>query len=175
MEDRDEQRCRHARRLGFIRSLLGVMGGTLWMFRGNGDGTFVQAAASLIDNSHDWSADGPIVGIGDFGADGYPDVLVRTTGGNIYRYDGPPGAGGSYKLLKSSAAINSGFSTFTDYAAVGNFSGSNPPAPHMFAVDSSSHTLYNFTGNNNGAFVSGGTALSSGSVWSQVDVILGIW
>ena len=60
--------------------------GTLWFFRGKGDGTVYPDPGRQIDSG--WNIFRKILAAGDFNGDGHPDVLAVTTGGTLFYYRG---------------------------------------------------------------------------------------
>jgi hypothetical protein len=79
-----------------VPDLLGVEGTGLYLFRGDGTGTFYQDGGTRINSTWNWGASAfqEIIPVGDFNTDGYPDLLVRSVNAGVTNLDlfvsGPP-------------------------------------------------------------------------------------
>lgn len=60
--------------------------GTLWFYRGAGDGTLVPAPGVQFETG--WGGYNKLVAGGDFDGDGHGDVLARSAGGTLFFYRG---------------------------------------------------------------------------------------
>lgn len=86
--------------------------GTLWLYRGNGNGGFVQGATQ-IDSG--WNAFVEITAAGDFDGDGHADVMARKSDGTLWLY---PGAGNGTFQQNTATQIGNGWDTFNTVVGV---------------------------------------------------------
>ncbi|MEU1075162.1 MULTISPECIES: VCBS repeat-containing protein [unclassified Streptomyces] len=91
--------------------------GTLWLQRGNGNGT---GFASRLKVGGGWNAYDKIVGAGDLTGDGLADVVARTGDGKLYLY---AGTGVSTSPFKSRLYVGPGWQQFKNLAAPGDING----------------------------------------------------
>ncbi|MET9513264.1 VCBS repeat-containing protein [Streptomyces flavidovirens] len=92
-------------------------GGTLYLQRGNGEGS---AFASRINVGSGWGQYNKLVGAGDLTGDGRADLLARTPGGTLYLY---AGTGNSSAAFKARTKIGTGWNQYTKLAAPGDING----------------------------------------------------
>ncbi|MFF1478324.1 FG-GAP-like repeat-containing protein [Streptomyces sp. NPDC058301] len=91
--------------------------GTLWLQRGNGQGT---GFASRLKVGGGWNAYNQIVGAGDLTGDGLADIVARTGDGKLYLYQG---TGVSTSPFKSRLYVGPGWQQFRNIAAPGDLNG----------------------------------------------------
>jgi RHS repeat-associated protein len=82
--------------------------GTLWLYRGIGNGTLAQNPGYQIEEG--WVHYSKLLRAGDFDGDGHSDVLAATPEGNLYFYKG---AGNGLFVQVSPALIGTGFDQFS--------------------------------------------------------------
>ncbi|MFD9565850.1 FG-GAP repeat domain-containing protein, partial [Streptomyces sp. NPDC059994] len=91
--------------------------GTLWLQRGNGQGT---GFASRLNIGGGWNAYDKILGADDLTGDGLADVVARTGDGKLYLH---PGTGISTSPFKVRLYIGPGWQQFKNLAAPGDLNG----------------------------------------------------
>jgi len=82
--------------------------GALWLYRGNGTGTFL-ARQKIGSGWHGFTA---VIAPGDFDGDGHPDLMARDSAGGLWLYTGN-GTGG----FLTKRQIGSGWAGFTQITA----------------------------------------------------------
>ncbi|WHM41359.1 VCBS repeat-containing protein [Streptomyces sp. BPTC-684] len=91
--------------------------GTLWLQRGNGEGT---GFASRLKVGGGWNGYDRIVGAGDLTGDGLTDIVARTGDGKLYLY---AGTGVSTSPFKSRVYVGPGWQQFKNIASPGDLNG----------------------------------------------------
>jgi beta-glucosidase-like glycosyl hydrolase len=135
--------------------------GALLLFPGTGRGQLYNA--SVIGTG--WGGMTALVAPGDFDGDGHPDVLARTTAGELLLYRGN-GVGGW--LAGGPVSLGTGWNGFDRILAVGDFD--RDYTPDLVARSAKSGDLQLYRGNGVGGFT-GHTRIGTG--WSGMDSILG--
>ncbi|OJF11524.1 FG-GAP repeat domain-containing protein [Couchioplanes caeruleus] len=138
--------------------------GALWLYQGNGDGTFQEGRTKIGSG---WNKHTAIFSPGDFSGDGFADVLVRNTAGELLLYRGN-GKGG---WLNGTAPekIGSGWNKHTAILSPGDFTGDG------FAdvlVRNTAGELLLYRGNGKGAWLNGTAPDKIGSGWNKHTAIL---
>ncbi|MEU7113611.1 FG-GAP-like repeat-containing protein [Streptomyces sp. NPDC046182] len=88
--------------------------GTLYLYRGNGQGT---AFASRVKVGGGWGVYNKIIGAGDYTNDGRTDIVARTSGGDLYVY---PGTGVAATPFKARVKVGTGWNTYAKLVAPGD-------------------------------------------------------
>jgi hypothetical protein len=139
--------------------------GNLYLYRGNGQGGFVQGR-TLVGTG--WNGINLIVSVGDFAGIGSPDLLARDTEGNLRLYAGN-GSGGF--LNGTGGVIDTGWNIYNALIPVGNFAGDG--TDDILARDGSGN-LYLYRSNSTGTgFVQERQLVGSG--WAGFTTTLGQW
>ncbi|TXS39332.1 FG-GAP-like repeat-containing protein [Streptomyces sp. OR43] len=118
-------------------------GGTLYLYRGNGNGT---AFASRINVGGGWGAYNKLLGAGDYNGDGLTDLLARSKSGYLYLY---PGTGVASKPFKARLNIGGGWNTYKKLAAPGDINGDGKA--DLVGIDGKGD-LYRYTSTGTGKF-----------------------
>src|SRR5207247_798259 len=133
--------------------------GNLILYLGNGAGAFANNGVQ-IGSSWYFRA---ILTPGDFNGDGNPDLIAVTTAGAAVLYPGDGGQGWG----SSFPQIATGWSSYTAFAAGGDFSGDGKSDVLAVATDG---TLKVLAGSGTGAISATGAAIGSG--WGSLKAIL---
>ncbi|MFF9914457.1 FG-GAP repeat domain-containing protein [Streptomyces sp. NPDC013457] len=124
--------------------LLGRDGsGTLYLFRGNGQGT---SFAARIKVGTGWGTYNKIVGAGDYTGDGRTDIVARTSGGDLYVY---AGTGVAATPFKARVKVGSGWNTYAKLVAPGDL---NADGKGDLLGVTSSGDLYGYLNSSAGKF-----------------------
>ncbi|MFD9030338.1 FG-GAP repeat domain-containing protein [Streptomyces sp. NPDC059567] len=135
--------------------------GVLWLYLGNGDGTF----ATRYKISSDWGGYTKIAAGSDLDDDGEPDLVATDAAGAMWLYKGT----GSWRTpYTSRVKIGTGWHGYNQITATGNIAGA--PAGDLVARDPSG-VLWLYLGKGDGTFAS---RVMIGSGWGGYSHIIGI-
>jgi hypothetical protein len=132
---------------GFPDVLARDSAGTLFMYRGDGDGGWLTGKGEAIGSS--WQGFSSIIPAGDFSGDGKRDLLAVHPDGTLYMYRGN-GKGGW--VLGRGEPVGGGWAGFSALASGGDFSGDGKPDVLARASDG---TLLMYRGNGKSGWVTG--------------------
>ena len=132
--------------------------GALWLYRGDGGGSFAGSAA--IGNG--WQIMDLLLGPGDWDGDGAADLLARRTNGTLWLYPGN-GAGG----FRPARQVGNGWSGMGLVTAAGDLTGDARPD---LVARTSAGTLLVYPGTGTGGF---GAPAQIGTGWSGIDALTG--
>lgn len=136
--------------------------GVLWIYPGNGNGTF--GAPSKVSSG--WNQYNSIVGHGDFNGDGKADLLARTkTGGVGYLLKGNGKTGSQAFVPRVKVRTWSGFNTLV---TPGDVTGDGKAD---FLARTPAGTMYLYPGTGKGTSEIFGTPKSVGTDYKQWDII----
>jgi hypothetical protein len=138
--------------------------GTLWLYRGTGDGHLVTPGAAFDSG---WQIFDLLVAPGDFDRDGNPDLLARKPDGTLWLYRG----NGDGTLVPGGIKIDTGWDQFAEVVAVGDLSGDGKADVLARKPDG---TLWLYRGQGDGTFEQG-TATRIASGWQAFDAVVGVW
>lgn len=122
--------------------------GAMWLYRGNGDGWWLDTSAQQIGGG--WAAFTAVLPAGDFNGDGHADVFARTSDGHLLLYRGN-GSGGWIDGT-GGQVVGSGWGGFTVLLGGGDFDGDG--LPDVLAQTSDGH-LFMYRGNGAGGWITG--------------------
>ncbi|MGW0629830.1 trypsin-like serine protease [Streptomyces sp. NPDC002758] len=146
----------------YLPDLLSVdSSGTLWIYPGNGNGTF----ATRVKVGTGWSQYNSLRGHGDFNGDGKADMLARTSGGDLYLYKGTGKSGTG--AFSTRVKVRTGWSGFDAFAAVGDFTGDGKAD---FFARTKGGTLYLYKGSGKGTSEIFSTRVSMGTGYQAYDI-----
>ncbi|MEU7568559.1 VCBS repeat-containing protein [Streptomyces fradiae] len=132
-------------------------GGTLYLYRGNGEGTGFAGRTSVGTG---WGAYNALVGAGDITGDGRADLLARTPGGTLYLY---PGTGNASAPFKARVKVGTGWHAYTKLVAPGDITGDG--RADLLAVTSGG-TLYRYITTHTGTANPFTTRTNMGTGWN---------
>ncbi|WP_457252295.1 fibronectin type III domain-containing protein [Pedococcus sp. P5_B7] len=130
-------------------------GGTLLRYASTRNGTLSPGAPM----GSGWDKYAKVFTAGDFGTDGYPDVMGITDGGDLYYYPHRWQTGGFYPGVR----IGGGWQAFTQVFGAGDQTGDG--RNDLMAIKSDG-TLWLYAGNGKGGFAAAGKRIGSG--WGSV-------
>ena len=133
--------------------------GTMWLYRGNGGGSFLPR--TLVGGG--WNAMTAIVSAGDFNSDFKADVVARDSSGRLWLYRG---TGNGTFLAR--VQIGAGWNGLNSIVGVGDFNGDRKA--DLTARDSSGK-LWLYRGNGGTSFLG---RVQIGSGWNGLNSIVGI-
>ncbi|MGW3407097.1 FG-GAP repeat domain-containing protein, partial [Streptomyces zhihengii] len=128
--------------------------GTLYLYRGNGNGTGFAAKQRIGTG---WGQFNALLGAGDISGDGRADLIARATDGRLYLYEGTGVAASPFKAKK---LIGSGWGSFTALAAPGDMNGDGRAD---LVARGGNGTLYRYDSDGKGNFKPGATV---GTGWN---------
>lgn len=133
--------------------------GDLWLYRGNGSGSFSSARVIGVG----WGGFDALFSPGDWNGDGYVDLLARQrSDGSLHLYPGN-GTGG----FRAPAKVGTGWGGMTDFAAPGDWDRNG--VVDLVARDAAG-TLHLYSGNGSGGF---GDRRTIGTGWQGFTQITG--
>jgi hypothetical protein len=140
--------------------------GQLFLYRGNGQGGWIDPSTNILIGSGGWQRFTAIFSPGDFNGDGFADVIVRNADGELLLYRGD----GKGHWLNGSGAdkIGVGWNQFTAILSAGDFSGDG------FAdviTRNAAGELLLYRGNGKGGWLNGSAPDKIGTGWNQWNLI----
>jgi hypothetical protein len=139
--------------------------GTLWMYRGNGAGSFLTWTGEQVGAG--WDQFTAILTPGDFSGDGKADLLARKPDGTLLLYRG--NGAGSWQP-GTGEQIGAGWNMFNAFATPGEFSGDGKMDILARKPDG---TLWLYRGNGAGGFIDYAGGLQVGTGWHIFDALIG--
>ncbi|MEU6539486.1 trypsin-like serine protease [Streptomyces sp. NPDC047000] len=138
-------------------------GGTLWIYPGNGNGTF----GTRVSVGTGWSQYNAVVGHGDFTGDGKADLLARKSStGDLYLYKGTGKTGSA--AFSARIKVRSAWTGYNRLAAVGDFTGDGKAD---LLARTTGGTLYLYPGTGSASSTIFGTRVSLGTGYQKYDLI----
>ncbi|MFJ8693609.1 FG-GAP repeat domain-containing protein, partial [Streptomyces roseolilacinus] len=132
-------------------------GGTLYLYRGDGQG---YGFAGRTNVGSGWGVYNALVGAGDITGDGRADLLARTPGGTLYLY---PGTGNAAAPFKARVTVGTGWNTYAKLVAPGDITGDG--RADLLAVTSGG-TLYRYITTHTGTANPFTTRTNLGTGWN---------
>jgi hypothetical protein len=132
-------------------------GGTLYLYRGNGQGTGFDGRTAVGSG---WGVYNSLVGAGDITGDGRADLLARTSGGTLYLY---AGTGNASAPFKARVKVGTGWQTYSRLVAPGDITGDG--RADLLAVTSGG-TLYRYITTHTGTANPFTTRTNMGTGWN---------
>ncbi|CAL9441758.1 FG-GAP repeat domain-containing protein [Streptomyces sp. enrichment culture] len=132
-------------------------GGTLYLYRGNGQGTAFEGRTAVGSG---WGVYNSLVGAGDITGDGRADLLARTSGGTLYLY---AGTGNANAPFKARVKVGTGWQTYSKLVAPGDITGDG--RADLLAVTSGG-TLYRYITTHTGTANPFTTRANMGTGWN---------
>ncbi|CAL9445989.1 FG-GAP repeat domain-containing protein [Streptomyces sp. enrichment culture] len=132
-------------------------GGTLYLYRGDGQGYGFPGRTSVGSG---WGVYNSLVGAGDITGDGRADLLARTSGGTLYLYAGTGNAGAPFKAR---VKVGTGWQTYARLVAPGDITGDG--RADLLAVTSGG-TLYRYITTHTGTANPFTTRTNMGTGWN---------
>ncbi|MFD4370742.1 FG-GAP-like repeat-containing protein [Streptomyces sp. NPDC058486] len=132
--------------------------GELYLYKGSGTGGF-QSGRTKVGTG--WNGFTAVVGAGDLSGDGKPDLLARTTTGELYLYKGS-GTGG---FQSGRTKVGTGWNGFTTLLAPGDYNGDRKAD---LLARNAAGDLYLYKGTGTGGFQAG---VKIGSGWKAFTAI----
>jgi hypothetical protein len=143
--------------------------GQLFMYKGNGMGTFLEGGQRTLIGGAGWQSYNLLLGGFDFNGDGKPDVLARTPAGQLFMYKGN-GAGAWLDGGNATLIGGAGWQAFDSLVMPGDFSGDGK-ADVLARTPAGQLLMYK--GNGAGAWLDGGNAtLIGGAGWQSYDTLV---
>jgi hypothetical protein len=142
--------------------------GNLHLYRGNGQGGFIQDEGPIVDSG--WNTYNLIIPMGDFAGDGTDDVLARDASGNLHLFRGD---GHRHFIQDGGPIVDSGWNAYNLIVPVGDFTGDG--SPDLLARDASGN-LWLYDGNGHGGFFQAGSGAAAPHVidtnWNRYSMII---
>ncbi|MEU2184115.1 VCBS repeat-containing protein [Streptomyces thermolilacinus] len=132
-------------------------GGTLYLYRGDGQG---YAFAGRTSVGSGWGVYNSLVGAGDITGDGRADLLARTSDGTLYLY---AGTGNASAPFKARVKVGTGWQTYSKLVAPGDITGDG--RADLLAVTSGG-TLYRYITTHTGTANPFSTRANMGTGWN---------
>ncbi|HLL64206.1 MAG TPA: VCBS repeat-containing protein [Micromonosporaceae bacterium] len=139
--------------------------GQLFLYRGNGKGGWINPATNILIDSG-WQNYTAIFSPGDFNGDGFADVVVRNSTGELLLYSGN-GTGG-WKNGGKATVIGSSWNQFTSIFSPGDF---NSDGFADVIARNSKGELKLYRGNGRGGWQNGSDPDEIGTGWNQFNLI----
>ncbi|RKN48478.1 VCBS repeat-containing protein [Micromonospora endolithica] len=141
--------------------------GELLLYRGNGTGRWLNGTAPDKIGSSGWQAFTSIFSPGDFNGDGFADVIVRNSAGQLKLYRGN-GRGGWQNGTAPDTIGTSGWNQYTAMFSPGDFNGDG--FADLIARNSAGE-LKLYRGNGRGAWLNGTAPETIGTGWNKWNMI----
>ncbi|MBM0230767.1 VCBS repeat-containing protein [Micromonospora sp. STR1_7] len=152
---------------GFNDVIARSKAGELFLYRGNGKGRWLNGTAPDKIGSSGWQAFTAIFSPGDFNGDGFADVIVRNTAGQLKLYRGNGGTGWLNGTSPDTIGT-SGWNQFTAIFSPGDFNGDG--FADVIARNTSGE-LKLYRGDGVGHWLNGSSPETVGTGWNQYTMI----